>query len=413
MHGPDLLEPPLRRRSLVILLAAAIPAVAAPQQPAPSRYLYVWTGDTTGVHSDVLAVFDARPASPRYGRLLATVPVGATHLMPHHTELHLPPGGQPFFANGYRGRRTFLFDWSVAERPRVVGEADSAPGFHAPHSFARLADGQVLATVQFGNATLPGNPGGLVRFDAAGKVIRTASSADAHFSGARIRTYSLEVVEPLDRVVTTSAPMDTERTADVIQVWRLSDLHLLATLPVQGIPGDSVEYYPFEARVLGDRRTVFLNTYNCGLYAVTGLDGPAPAVSLVHVISGPRVSGCSVPVVVGRYWIIPIAYGHVIVSFDVSDPHHPAEVARLATDSTFFPHWLSKDPGSDRLVVTEQGDGPGRMLIARLDPRTGGLAWDEAFRAELTGPLGFDFAHMPWPDGTTGPAMPHAALFRP
>jgi hypothetical protein len=398
---------------LVLVAAFPLPARAALQQPAPSRYLYVWTGDTTGVHSDVLAVFDVRPASPRYGRLLVTVPVGATHLMPHHTELRLPLGGQPFFANGYRGRRTFLFDWKVADRPQVVREVDSTPGFHALHSFARLADGQVLATVQFGNAALPGNPGGLVRFDTSGRVIRTASSADPHFPGARIRTYSLEVMEPLDRVVTTSAPMDTERTADVIQIWRLSDLRLLATLPVRGIPGDSVEYDPFEARVLGDGRTVFLNTYNCGLYAVTGLDSHAPAVSLVHVIGGPRVSGCSVPVVVGRYWIIPIAYGHVIVTFDVSDPQHPAEVARLATDSTFFPHWLGKDPGSDRLIVTDQGDGPGRMLMARLDPGTGRLAWDEAFRADSAGPLGFDFAHLPWPDGTTGPAMPHAALFRP
>jgi len=397
------------RKTVVWLAFAAAGALASTPQHDPSRYLYVWAGDTTRAF---LGVFDVRPAMPRYGRFVTMVPVGGGAVYPHHTELHLPPGGQPFFANGYKSGRTFLFDWKVPEQPALVRELEAVPGFHSLHSFARLANGNVLTTIQFGSGQVPGNPGGLVLFDPIGHVLRTASSADPRFPGAHIRTYSLEVLEPLDRVVTTSAPMDTERTANVVQIWRLSDLHLLATLPVTGIPGDSIEYYPFEARRLGDGRTVFLNTYNCGLYMITGIDGPTPAVRFVQAI-GRGVTGCSVPVVVGRYWVIPVAYQHVILSYDLSDPSHPRVVSRLPTDSTFYPHWLGTDPYSDRIIVTDQGDGPGRMVMARLDPSSGRLSWDEAFREKEDGPLGFDFTHVTWPDGTTGPSVPHGALFRP
>ncbi len=85
------------------------------------------------------------------------------------------------------------------------------------------------------------------------------------------------------------------------------------------------------------------------------------------------------PVVVVHYWVMPIAYQHRITVLDVSRPNNPREVPSLATDSTFFPHRSAADPLSDRIVVTERGDGA-RDDRARLDPKTGHLRWDDRGR---------------------------------
>ena len=395
-------------------LAALALLTASGGAPRPARFLYVWAG--TGHEqggTGFIAVLDADPASRDYGRIVRAEQVTEHAVMPHHTEYVLP-ADRRFFANDYTAGWSYLIDGGSPGAPRLARRVDSVPGFRRPHSFARLPDSRVLATMQFGDSSRPGNPGGLAEFDANGRLLRSASSADSAFPGERIRTYGLELLPAIDRILTTSSPMETEATAHVVQVWRLSDLRLLRTIRVPGVPGDSVEAYPFEVRVLADGRTLFLNTYNCGFYRITGLETDAPRVELVLAMPHPRRIGCSVPVVLGRYWVMPIAYAHVIVTLDLADPLHPKEVSALPTDSTFFPHWLAADPGSDRLVVTEQGDGEPRVLMARLDRATGRLSWDDHFRERDSTRLGVSFNRAEWPGGAIhGMAMPHGALFVP
>lgn len=403
----------VRLRALCRVFLALSAGCQAPTKPA--RYLYVWAG--TGHHAgapgkDFIAILAADPGAASYGQVLGVGAVAEGGVMPHHAEFVLP-AGQPLFANDFTTGRSFLIEYRNPESPRFLTTIDSVPGFRQVHSFARLADTLVVATLQFGDSTLPGNPGGLAQFDASGRLLRTASSADSAFPGAPIRTYGLTLLPAIDRALTTSSPMDTERTANVIQIWRLSDLRLLKTLRVPGIEGDSVEQYPFEARTLADGRTVLLNTYNCGFYRIRDLDAASPTIELVLSMREPRRIGCSVPVVSGNFWVMPIAYAHTIVTLDISDPAQPKEVAALPTDSTFFPHWIAADPGSDRLVVTEQGDGPPRVLIARLDGSTGRLSWDTRFREVDSTKLGVSFSRRTWPGGISGAAMPHAALFVP
>ena len=399
--------------TLVALLTGCARGGVAPAAPHPARYLYVWAG--TSHHHDpganFIAVVDVDSASPSYGTILTATPADSG-MMPHHAEYTLPPG-HPFFANDFMTGRTVLIDPSTPTTPRLVGTVDRTPGFRQLHSLLRLADTLVVATLQFGDSSLPGNPGGLAEFNAAGRLLRTASSADSSLPGARIRTYGLVLLPAIDRALSTSSPMDSERTANVIQLWRLSDLHLLRTTAMPGIAGDSVEHYPFEARILADGKTVFLNTYTCGFYRITDLDGSGPKVELVYSMREPRRFGCSVPIVAGRFWVMPIAYSHVIVTLDLADPSHPVEVSRLPTDTTFFPHWLAADPGSDRLVVTEQGDGLPRIMMLRLDRSTGRLSWDERFKEADSTAHGLSFSRAGWPNGITGSAMPHAALFVP
>jgi hypothetical protein len=90
---------------------------------------------------------------------------------------------------------------------------------------------------------------------------------------------------------------------------------------------------------------------------------------------------------------------------------HPKEVASFATDPDFKPHWLSADPGSDRVVITGQGDGTPTVYVAHLDRRTGTLRWDEKFRDPGSDKPGVSYHRMSWPNGVKEMAMPHGALF--
>jgi hypothetical protein len=395
---------------LLAVVAGCIRTSSLSASRAPSRYLYVWAGtghdSTPGI--DMVTVLDANPASHTYGAVLAALTVDSGGLMPHHTEFVLPAKG-PFFANDYNGDKSFLIDFSNPEKPRSDGRIARVPGGRRIHSFLRLPNGNVLATFQFGDGTLAGDPGGLAEFDPRGQLVRSGSSRDAAFPGARIRTYGIAVLPAIDRAVTTSSPMDNERTADVVQVWRLSDLTLLKTLPVPAIKGDSTHMYPFEVRALDDG-SVLMNTYYCGFYRLTEI-ASSPQITRVLELPQPRNGGCSVPLVAGRFWVMPIAYAHRFATIDISDPAHPVEVASFLTDSTFFPHWISADPQSDRVVFTEQGDGPPMVMVAHLDRTTGRLSWDEAFRDPGAATRGVSYHRERWPNGVKGMAMPHGALF--
>jgi hypothetical protein len=179
----------------------------------------------------------------------------------------------------------------------------------------------------------------------------------------------LLVVEKLDRVVTTSAPMPPYKLdppSHVVQIWRLSDLKLLTTLDLPQAPNPAVRANPDEARMLADGTTVLVKTAGCGLYRISGLAGANPSV----------------------------------VTLDVRDPSHPVQAGYL-----FFkdgrPHWLALEPGTGNLVITGFGSMLNRAYFATVSLETGALTLDSRT-------IDFD---RKWPDGWNGPAVPHAALF--
>lgn len=378
----------------------------------PATHLYVWAADADGKESDFLAVIDVDSLSMTYGQVVATAPIGAVHTMPHHTEMLAPARGRALFANGYMAGKTWLFDLSDPLAPRVERVIDSVPGFRQPHSYLRLRDGRVLATLQFGDRTRPGAAGGLALYSPSGDLVRTVSSADSSLPGADIRTYSLDAAERIDRLVTTSSPMDPTRPADVVQVWRLRDLRLLKTLRVPDEPADSADQYPFEVRFLPDGNA-FLNTRNCGFYLLTGLTSEAPAIERILALPGGPAM-CGVPTLKGRHWIMPVGTLGQYLVLDIADPRRPRITSVLAADAGFFPHWTAVDPGSDRLVMTSGRMVPdppdNRVRLARFDSTAGRLTWDMSFGRSGAG---VSFNRDTWPHGATGPAIPHAAVFGP
>ncbi|MBM4187896.1 MAG: hypothetical protein FJ206_11380, partial [Gemmatimonadetes bacterium] len=400
-------------RTLLCAVAVFAAACGAPARPpvAEGSWLYVFAGDADnappggmatpmkphlGGDRDFLAVIDADTASPTYAKVVATAPIAGSGTMPHHTESEMPRGGRALLANAYMEGRTYLFDFTDPLKPQVAGTVDSVPGYRKPHSFYRLADGNVVATLLFGDGKLAGDPGGLALFSPEGRLLRVGSAADSAFPGASLRIYSLDVSPATDRVLTTSSPMELEPgTADVVQLWRLSDLKLLKTVALPKTAPDSTSRYPFEIRFLPDGRSAILNTYYCGVYYLSGFDAEAPKVEPVLALEQPANLYCAVPLLVGTWWILPIEHRREIVVYDLSAPRQPREVGVLAGDSTFAPHWLSREPGTDRIVVTAEYPSPA-VRLARFDSTTGSLTWDESFRDRPDGPPGVSFDRPAW-----------------
>lgn len=368
--------------------------------------------DSASAPGDFMAVIDVDSTSPTFAQVVATTLTGAAGAMPHHTEMLMPDGGRPLAANAFIGNVTYLFDFTDPRRPRLTGRVDSVPGFGYAHSFARLPNGDLLGTLQFGDGTIAGNPGGLARFDANGRLLRAVSAADPALPGKEIRTYSLDVNPTIDRVITTSIAMNPAitTTADVVQIHRLSDLSLVKTLTLPPTVRDSTSRYPFEVRFLANGTQALLNTIYCGFYLIEHLDSDAPTLTPVLALPHPQNIGCAVPQRIGHWWIMPVESQRHIVVFDVRDPRRPQRTAVLQADSTFTPHWIARDPHSDRLVVTAEGPRPA-VRLARFDSLTGAIRWEERFRETPDGPPGVSFARTQWPHGKAGRAAPHGAVF--
>jgi hypothetical protein len=329
------------------------------------------------------------------------VPVATMSMMAHHTNYTMPPNHR-LFASDFIAGQVHVFDLTNPQKPRLVSTFGDAAGYSHEHSFASLSNGHTLATFQIRGRDSD-EPGALVEFDQNGHLVR-ASDASAPQIDPNIRPYSLEAIESLDRVITTSHPMSPLKTKEpthVVQVWRLSDLKLLKTIDLPKPPiFDGVAAEDSDAaKLLTDGKTVLVKTTRCGLFELTGVSGTDPQAKYVYDFGGRSCAG--VPVVAGKYWIQSSLSGHDLTALDVSDPSHPAEVSHLYLGPEARPHWLAIEPGTGNLVITGYGSLLHRISFAKVDLQTGALSLD---------PRTIDL-NRSWPDGWNGPATPHGTLF--
>ena len=383
--------------------------------PASSHYFFVWAMEARhplasvpemtpadiparrkglGLGKDFLGVFDVQPGAS-FGKLVAMLPVGDA-AQAHHTNYAEPPDDM-LYANDWLGDRTYVFDLHDSAHPRVARQFGDVGTLGYPHSFAHLPNGDTLATFQYSGG-FNRAAGGLVEFNAQGKVVRTASAIAPGYPD--VRPYSIAIVPKLDRVVTSSADMMGAQVSHVAQVWRLSDLKLIKTMP---LPPQTDWYYDTaadssEPRVLADGKTVVVPTFNCGLFLVHNLANDDPTLQHVYDL-GYRM--CEVPVVVGHFLVMAAQSGHAIVSLDVRDPEHPREVSRILLPPDEYPHWLALEPGGDRLAITGYGALDTKVRFAIVDRGTGKLTLD---------PATIDMTRT-WPDGWQGSAIPHGVVF--
>ena len=397
-----------------LLVAAIMPSLVCATATAhePSRdLLFAWASDVDRKDSDFLAVVDLRT-----NQVIRTVPVGQAGTMAHHTDYEMPGDGT-LIANDFYGNRSWLFDLSNPQAPKIRWTVADAGRLSFAHSFARLPNGNIVATFQRGDHA-DQLPGGIAEFTTNGRLLRWSSAVDPQ-SREYVRPYSLAVVPKLDRIVTTTADMgatmpnmpnmpnmgsmDTKPAAKspasrTVQLWRLSDLKLMQTLVLPAGPSGTEQFNPNEPRLLADGRTVMVGTGNCGLFRLHGLDSARATAEFVY---GLGLKNCAVPIVAGHFWIIAVGSLPGLVAIDISAPSRAREVSRLMLDADSMPHWISLAPDGRRIAITGFKSMRSKILLATVDPLSGKLA--------LTGSI--DFAGQTWPHGSTHAAMPHGVVF--
>ena len=345
-------------------------------------------------------------------------------------EYVLPPAGEPLFMNAHHHEVSFLVDVTDPTAPRIVKTFDTPAPLRFPHDYTRTPSGTRLVgflrsdgnSIDTTETETPGNSGGIAEYSADGQLLRSAMAGNA--GSAPVRPYAFALLPELDRLVVTSAPMMESSWADVVQVYRYSDFKLLQTIDlpparlVDGAVAEGSQRAGFGPRVLPDG-SVFFNTYGCGFYRLSDIGSDSPKLEAFFALDAPAArqegsirGSCGIPVVFGHYWINPAGKLHAVVVLDITNPSSPREVFRLATPETFNPHWLARDPHSNRLVLGAELGGEDGFYILRFDDRTGRLSFDKGLKGE--GKDGYiSLKDQRWPHGGTGPAWGHAALFLP
>ncbi|MCU0648167.1 MAG: selenium-binding family protein [Gemmatimonadaceae bacterium] len=400
---------------LVVLAVAAIelaawsPTTRAPT--APSDYLYLWASSADSSGPDFLAVYDVRdkPGADVYGALVTTLPVPGGGHRTHHTEHELAADRQ-LFANDFGSGESYIFDLSTPSAPTLVTQFNGAGALMHPHSFWRLPNGNVLATLQMQHDASGIVPGGLAELTPRGDVVRTAS---AHRAGVdrRVRPYSAAVLPALDHVIVTTSDMDNRDTTRALQFWRLSDLSLQRTIELPNGPRGNEGYRSAEPRVLRDGRSVLVSTFNCGLYLVRDVASAQPTAQLVASFPQKAGTSCAVPVAAGNYYLITVPAWSAVVSLDIADPAHPREVSRVTLGSDDVPHWIGIEPNLERVVITGYQAMKTRVVMARFNAANGMLSLDARFRAAGSTEPGLRMEDIVWPHGGRGAAVPHGAVF--
>jgi len=375
-----------------------------------NSYLFVWAGDDAKKSGDFLAVIDADSKSAHYGQAAASVAVPGPTGTPHHTEAAMPGDGF-LLANAFESGRTMLFDLREPLHPSLVTSFGDLNGYMHPHTYVRLANGNVLGTFQYHGGHGPkADGGGLVEFDESGHLIRSGSAMDPAAKGELIRPYSLVVVPALDRIVSTNTSMHFKSDGETrtVQVWRLSDLKLLRTVVLPpGLRGTE-QQAPGEPLLMADGKTVLVHTFFCGLYQMEGLDTDKPSAKLLKTFDGEQAD---VPLLMGHYWVQSLSSVHAVAAYDISDLSQIREVSRLTFDDKQKPHWISAEEGGRRIVVNSGEYGDHRLFMVNFDPQRGALSLDKTFRDAGSEQAGISMDGKSWPHGFKGDAYPHGTVF--
>jgi len=407
---------------LVPVLAAAPARRDRRDEGKPPRTLYVWAGDQARLAPDFLAVIDFDEDSPRYGRVIRTVPVpgpGGSGNEPHHCHLSadkniLACGGLLALLRGQNS--IFFFDVSDARRPTFLFSTTGTLS-NITDDFLPLDDGGFLVT-QMGSHT-GGTPGRVAEFD---RNLQLAGEWPPDPPEHDFNPHGISARPDLNLMVTSDFMMPASSLnvvpgdpllRGIIRVWDLRARSIVRTIEIPSAIGTmDVKLIPGDPR----GRAFTAGMFDGLVYLVDTIDGTAKVVFdcediVPHVevpVRGGMTQLLAMPRSGDRLIFASFQAGQVGM-LDVSDPEHPVQngIVNLGLDAG--PHMIALTDDDKRLVVSDyflneddfgkiHFEGDHHVRVVRVSRNR--LALDRRFDVD------FNTAFA------TGPARPHGVAMK-
>src|SRR5438552_644642 len=389
--------------AILVLLSAC---ARHPETPlfTGEPYLLVWAGDADRQSSDFLAVLDADPTSPSYGKVLRTYPVASRGNEPQAL-LGAPRADRRVFASGVLTNRTFVFDvrQPLAARLVHIDEPRAGRRFGAPHDYVTLPNGHVLGTCTDAlryrgePREILGAPGGLVELDADGGFVREIPAADPAARHLIIAPFGAAASPSLGRLVTTNAghgyaaTTRSERMPGIsVQVWELDGLRLQKTAILDADKRGEENLGPIMARFLQRKSVLYVGTdQGSALYASDSIGSPSPVFQLAFDFGPGALGGGTAITPDDRFLVEALGGSSRVASLDLADPWHPKLVSAVRLDRDPLdtakarpggPHGLAMSADGTRIAVADytvdvpgyRHDGDHRVYMLRLASATPG-----------------------------------------
>jgi hypothetical protein len=414
----------------IATLAALVPLLAGSRagrlesrdEERPAKTLYVWTGDQARVAPDFLAVIDFDEDSPRYGKVIRTVPVpgpGASGNEPHHCHLSadkniLACGGLLALLRGQNS--IFFFDVSDARRPRFMFSTNGTLS-NITDDFLPLEKGGFLVT-QMGSHT-GGTPGRVAEFD---KNLQLVGEWPTQPPEHDFNPHGISARPDLNLMVTSDFMMPASSLnvvpgdpllRGIIRVWDFQSRSILRTIEIPSALGTmDVKLIPGDP--LG--RAFTTGMFDGLVYLVDTLNGSSQVVFdcediVPHVevpVHGGMTQLLAMPKSGDRLLFASFQAGQVGM-LDVTDPEHPVQTGIVNLGKDAGPHVIALTDDDKRMVVSDyflneddfgkvHFEGDHHVRVVRVFKRR--LALDSRFD------LDFNTAFP------TGPARPHGVAMK-
>ena len=391
------------------------------QQRSP-KTLYVWAGDQARTAPDFLAVIDFDEDSPRYGRVISTVPVpapGGAGNEPHHCHLSadkniLACGG--LLALLRNQNSIFFFDVSKAREPRFLFSTSGTLS-NITDDFLPLKEGGFLVT-QMGSHS-GGTPGRLAEFNAD---LQLVGEWPANPPEHDFNPHGISARPELNLMVTADFMMPASSLnvvpgdpllRGIIRVWDFHNRSIvrtiviataLGTMDVKLIPKDPLGR-AFTAGMF-DGLVYLVDTTNGTAHAVFDCETIVPHVEvpvrggMTQLLAMPRS---------GDRLIFGLFQAGQVGMLDISDPEHPVQASIINLGIDAGPHMIALTDDDKRLVVSDyflNEDGFGKIHfegdhhVRVIKVSRNRLALDRRFDVD------FNTAFA------TGPARPHGVAMK-
>jgi len=414
----------------VCTLAALVPLLAGTplgsnqnqDEGNPARTLYVWAGDQARVAPDFLAVIDFDEDSPRYGKVIRTVPVpgpGGSGNEPHHCHLSadkniLACGGLLALLRGQNS--IFFFDVSDARRPRFLFSTSGTLS-NITDDFLPLAEGGFLVT-QMGSHT-GGTPGRVAEFD---RNLRLVGEWPPQPPEHDFNPHGISARPELNLMVTSDFMMPASSLnivpgdpllRGIIRVWNFQNRSIVRTIEIPSALGTmDVKLIPRDPR----GRAFTPGMFDGLVYLVDTLNGTSQIVFdcediVPHVevpVRGGMTQLLAMPRSGDRLIFASFQAGQVGM-LDVSDPEHPFQTGIVNFGMDAGPHMIALTDDDKRLVVSDyflneddfgkvHFEGDHHVRVVKVFKK----------RLELDRRFDVDFNTA----FTTGPARPHGVAMK-